>query len=262
MRLAVSRDRETIENSKVIPTPADFNQGIEAFKQVYQELSGEEKVTGISGGIAGPLNKEKSMLIASPHIGGWIQKPLKNELEKAFETEVQLENDTALVGLGEATKGAGNGYSIVAYLGIGTGIGGVRIVDRKIDNNALGFEPGHQIVVPDGNHCTCGGKGHLETYISGSYFPGLYQKKGEEITDPGIWDEVAKYTAIGLNNVIVHWSPDIVVLGGAVSQSIPLDKVEVYLKENLKVFPELPQVVKATLGQDAGLYGALELLKY
>lgn len=261
MRLAVSEDGNTLKNSKIIPTPTDFDQGIQAFQEVYQELSEGEKISGISGGIAGPLDKEKSMLATSPHIGGWVQKPLKTELEKVFETKIILENDTALVGLGEAVKGAGKDNNIVAYLGIGTGIGGVRLVDGKIDRNSLGFEPGHQIIIPGGNPCNCGGKGHLETYTSGFYFPWIYQKKGEEITNPDVWDEVAKYIAVGLNNVIVHWSPDIVVLGGAVTQSIPLDKVRAYLREYVKVFPQLPPVVKATLGQEAGLYGALELLK-
>lgn len=260
MRLAVSADGISISNSKIVPTPTNFNEGIRILKQVAGELSRREKIDKVAGGIAGPLDKEKTMLVASAHVGGWVQKPLKEELEKAFGCRVYLENDTAIEGLGEAIKGSGAGKNIVAYITIGTGVGGVRVVDGKIDKNALGFEPGHQIIMPDGNPCTCGGKGHLETYVSGSYFEKLYGEKGEDIHDPGIWDEISKYLAIGLTNVAVHWSPDIIILGGSVTKSIPIDKVASYLKQYLTVFSEPPQIIKASLGDKAGLHGALHLL--
>lgn len=261
MRMAVSDNGNDITQSKIIPTPKDFEQGIQTLKQVADELSNGEKITGIAGGIAGPLDKEKTMLMASPHISGWIQKPFKLELEKAFGCEVKLENDADLGGLGEATKGAGQNHKIVVYLTIGTGVGGARIVGGKIDENALGFEPGHQIIVPDGSTCNCGGKGHLEAYVGGFYLEKKYQQKPENIKDPQIWDEVAKYLAIGLNNTIVHWSPDIVVLGGSVMKSLPLEMVTSHLKDTLTIFPQSPQLVLARLDHDAGLFGALELLK-
>ena len=164
-------------------------------------------------------------------------------------------------GIGEAVKGAGIGNKVVAYLAIGTGIGGKRIVDGKISADSSNFEPGHQIIVPDGNPCNCGGKGHLEAYVAGGYIERIYHQKGEEIKDPQVWDEISKYLAIGLTNTVVHWSPDTIVLGGSVSESIPLEKVQSYLSEFLTIFPQAPEILKATLGQDAGLYGALELLK-
>ncbi len=168
MRVAVSSDGKEILHSKIIPTPKDCEQGIQAFKQIAEELGKGEKITGIAGGIAGPLDGDKTMLLASPHISGWIQKPLKNELEKIFGCKVILENDTTTGGIGETVKGAGKGYSVVAYIAIGTGIGGKRVVDGKIYKDSFNFEPGHQIIVPDGNLCKCGGKGHLESYVSGS----------------------------------------------------------------------------------------------
>ncbi len=261
IRIAVSSDRQHIEGSKIVPTPIDFTQGIQTFKQISDELSGRRKIDGIAGGIAGVLDKEKTMLSQSPHVKEWAGKPLKRELEEVFDCQVLLENDADIEGLGEATKGAGVGKTIVAYITVGTGVGGVRIIGGKMDENALGFEPGHQIIVPDGNPCKCGGKGHLETYVGGSYLENLYHQKGEEITDPQIWDEISRYLAIGLTNVSVHWSPDIIILGGSVSKSIPLEKVQAYLKAFLTIFPEPPQIVKASLGDEAGLYGALELLK-
>lgn len=260
-RIAASLDGKALSETKIIPTPADFESGIETLKNASTELSHGEKIQGIAGGIAGPLDKEKTCLSRSPHVPGWIGKPLKRELEKFSEVPVKLENDTAIEGLGEANAGVGKDKKIVAFINIGTGIGGVRIVEGKIDKNVLGFEPGHQITIPDGNPCTCGGKGHWETYVGGHYLEEIYRQNGENITDPQIWDEISKYTAIGLTNVAVHWSPDIIILGGSVAKSIPLEKVKAYLDQYLTIFPQAPQIVRGILGNDAGLYGALELLK-
>ncbi len=262
MRIGVSSDGSTITGSRIVPTPQDFDQGILAFKQTADELSGGEKISGIAGGIAGPLDKDKTGLAKSPHIPRWINKPLKPELESIFGCRVILENDTVMGGIGEAVKGAGVGKKIVAYLAIGTGIGGARIVDQRVDSNSLGFEPGHQIIIPDGNLCNCGGKGHLESYVGGLYIEKIYHQKAEDIKNPAIWDKIAKHLGLGLNNTIVHWSPDVVVLGGSVMKSLPLDKVAAHLKNELKIFPQVPQIVLATLGHDGGLYGALELLKW
>lgn len=261
MRIAVSSDGKTLLNSKIIPTPLDFNQGIQSIKQTAEQLTKGEKITTAAGGIAGPISKDKTMLVKSPHLPNWVGKNLKNELENVFNSSVILENDAILEGLGEANYGAGKGYEIVAFVTIGTGVGGSRIVNGKLDKNAQGFEPGHQIIIPNGNNCNCGGKGHLESYVGGVYLERIYGKKGEDIKDASVWDEISKHLSIGLTNSIVHWSPDVIVLGGSVSQSIPLDKIDSYLKEYVTIFPTVPDLVKAKLDNDAGLLGALTLLR-
>lgn len=259
MRVAVSEDSKILAVTKVISTPKDFSEGINIIKQVAEELANGQKIQSIAGGVAGPLDKEKTMLIASPHIASWIGKPLKAELEKLFGCPVYLENDADLAALGEANSGAGVDYKIVAYLTIGTGVGGSRVVDKKIDRNSLGFEPGHQIIVPHGNPCNCGGNGHLESYISGSGLERTYNLRGEDIKDSKIWDQVARYLSIGLNNVTVFWSPDIIILGGSVMQSINIESVRMYLKEFLTIFPTAPEIKLTRLGDSAGLYGGLAL---
>lgn len=259
MRIAVSSDGKTL-NSKIIPTEKDFESGLQAIKNVADELTGSEKINAAAGGIAGPLDQGKTMLVKSPHVSSWANKPLKFELEKIFNCSVSLENDADLVGLGEATSGAGAGKSIVTYITVSTGVGGVRVVDGKIDKNSLGFEPGHQVILPNGQPCNCGGIGHLETLIGGFYLEKTYKQKPQDIKDPQVWSEVARYLGLGLCNTIVHWSPDIVVLGGAVMKSVDLEKVKTYLKEYLTIFPTTPEVVLAKYGSDGGLYGALKLL--
>ena len=260
IRIAVSGNGQKIDEFKNITTPPSFEEGISKVKKLIMELSRGEKIEAAAGGIAGALDKDKSMLIASPHIANWVNKPLKLKLEEAIGASVKLENDSLLGGLGEAVYGAGKGINIVAYIALGTGVGGARFVDGEIDENSLEFEPGHQIIDLDGNQCNCGGKGHLETYVGGFYLEKKYHKRAEEITDHKVWDEAAKYLAIGLNNTIVHWSPDIVILGGSVANKIPLDATQRYLSQFLTIFPTKPTLVKAQLDYP-GLYGALELIK-
>ena len=265
IRLGASRDGNTFAGEpKEFVTPQKFEDGIALIKKTADEFRGEEKIDGVVGGIAGVLNKEKSQLAGAPHIPDWAWKPLKERLEKELSADVRLENDSALVGLGEAHSGAGRGFKIVAYITISTGVGGTRIVDGKIDEGSMGFEPGHQIIDPNGPVCiACGVKGHLEAFISGYQMAIKYNMKPYEITDPDVWEELSKYLAIGVNNVLVHWSPDIVVLGGSMMKKIgiPIVRVREHLKEIFKISPEIPQIELATLGDIGGLYGGLALLR-
>lgn len=264
MRLAVSRDGENFDEPKIVATPKDFDSGMALFKKIADELTGGEKIQASAGGIAGPLDREKTKLVNSPNISSWINKPLKKTLQKMTSAPVFLENDADMVGLGEAVYGAGRGEKIVAYVTISTGVGGTRIVNGKIDQHTHGFEPGHQIIDPAGTLCfVCGTPGHLEGYISGAALEKRYHKKPYEITDPEVWEQEAKWLAYGLNNTIVHWSPDIVVLGGSMitkESGISIKRVRHHLKKILSIFPETPRLSIAELGDVGGLYGALAFL--
>lgn len=258
-RIATSLDGKTLTPTQTIPTEKDFEQQIQMIAEVTGKLKEGNKIEAAAGGIAGIYNEDKSALIKSPHLPEWAQRPLKEELETVFVAPVYLENDSHLGGLGEACFGAGQDFKIMAYIAIGTGIGGVRIVDKQIDKNVSGFEPGHQTIKFDGPKCNCGGLGHLETFIAGAYLEKMYGAKGESIKDESVWEEIAKFLAIGLNNTIVHWSPNVVVVGGSVIEKIPLPQVKSYLNQYLTIFPS-PEVIKGTLGQEAALYGALKLI--
>ncbi len=257
-RIAVSENLEKFAEPKIFDTPKIFSEGISLLKRTADELCSGEKIKAVVCGIGGPLDRGKTMIFkASGNLEDWVQKPLKAELEKAFNAPVFLENDCLLVGLGEANYGAGKDYKIVAYITVSTGVGGARIVNGKTDENALGFEPGYQIINFDGQ------PEYLESYISGAAFEKRYGKKPYEILDEKIWDETAKILAYGLNNTIIHWSPDIVVLGGSMMKKIgiPVPRVRFHLKNILKIFPELQVIENAALGDIGGLYGAMAFLK-
>ena len=266
MRVTASKDGETFSEPKIVSTPKDFDAGMRLLGELGRELAGGEKITAVGGGIAGTLSRDRSVFLNGPHLQGWNGKLISRVLETEFGAPSFVENDTAIVGLGEATAGAGKGHPIVVYMTVSTGVGGVRIVHEHIDVSAMGFEPGHQVIDAGGAlHATSvGGRGlDLEGYISGTAISERYNKKPYEITDEKFWDEMARLLAYGLNNTIVHWSPDIVVIGGSMMNKIgiPVDRVRAHLKGILQIYPELPLVEHSALGDIGGLHGALAYIK-
>lgn len=263
MRVAFSENGEYFESPKVAETPHTYEEGRNLFIETARASANGREVKMLCGGIAGPFDEKKRSLVGSPNLKDWIGKPFLSEISKEFGAPVKIENDSALVGLGEAKFGAGRGDRIVAYITVSTGFGGVRIVNQKIDDKSVGFEPGHQIIdadktlVPDAS-----GLG-ADCILSGKEVEKRMGRKPREITDPEFWERMAKYLAFALNNVAVFWSPDSIVLGGSMitgEPAIHVGRVEEYLKEILKIYPEIPKIKKAELGDFGGLYGALAML--
>jgi len=261
----VAADREKfLGEPTVVSTPKNFNEGMETLRRIIENITQSlteqgRSVTAIVGGIAGPLNPERTMLERSPNLSDWVGHDIRKTLNEAYKVPVEIENDAALVGLGEAHFGAGRNKSIVAYLTVSTGVGGARIVGGKIDRSAVGFEPGHQIIDPDNTLCpTCDGN-DLEAYVSGTSIEKRFGVKPYEIKDPAVWDELAKFLAYGINNTIVYWSPDIVVVGGSMMKEIGISipAVRKHLAEIFKIYPTPPQIEKAELDDFGGLYGSL-----
>lgn len=265
MRIAVSDGGRHLGQHKITPTPTDFKEGIETFAATVSELTQGATIQGAAGGVAGMYDKEKGELLRALHLHGWEHKPLKESIEKVLGASVFIENDSALAGLGEALYGAGRGHRIVAYFTVSTGVGGVRIVDSRIDASVLGFEPGHHIidfegaVSPDVNPL-----GTLEDFISGSAFKRRFRVEPTESEEKAVWEELAEQLAVGLFNSVMFWSPEVIVLGGSMIVGHPAIDVyttTLYLKKLLETFPYTPLVKKAELGDLGGLYGALTCLK-
>ena len=264
MRLAVSGDQKRFSSPVIIPTPRRYTDGVRAFVRETKVLAKGQRITRVAGGIAGTFNPARERLLNAPHFHSWVGKPLKRDLERAFHAPVSLENDADVVGLGEATVGAGRGAAILAYITVSTGIGGTRIVDGKIDHAYLGFEPGHQIIDAHARaKCDCGGHGDWESMASGSALQRRFHKHPKTITDKRTWREFSEYIGIGLVNACVFWSPERIVLGGSMMKTpgVLLPVVRATLKKRLPLFPVLPPTVRGTLGDFGGLYGALALAR-
>jgi glucokinase len=252
------------ENNEIeyesVPTPQDYAEGIEQMAQLVAKLAQKGKIEKMVGGSAGILDPERKTILKASNLHGWEGKKFVEDLQNKIGVPVILANDAALGALGEATYGAGKDYKIVAYLTIGTGVGGARVVDGKMDTTVFGTEPGHHIldvdksVVPDAEY------GALEDYVSGMAIKKRYGKKAEEITDPAIWQEISKLTAVGIHNMTVFWSPEVVVIGGGrITTPNLIPMLETELKKVSTLLPRYPDLKLSLLGDAVTLWGAQAL---
>jgi len=251
MRLALTHNMNSFFAAKVLPTPQKYQQGLKEIKNYLNE-NAQVVLGGACGGIAGPLNEKRTMLSSAPNIRDWKGRPLVSDLQKLTNGPVILENDTLICGLGEAASGAGKNKRIVVYYTFSTGVNGIKIVDGQAVPSFQGTETGFQII----------GEGKtLMNTVSGSAIFKAKNQNPEEIKDKKFWSEVAVYIGRGICNSILHWSPEIVVVGGGVAKSVPLSLIQAEVKRNLKIFKILPKIERASLGDLGGLYGAMVLLK-
>lgn len=271
MRIATSVDGENLDPPVVFSTPEKLEEATQKISEAVGQLAGGKKIEKAAGGIRGILNPEKTSLYYDQHLSAWVDQPIKKSFEDVLGCPVFLENDTAMVGLGESVKGAGVDHEIFIYMTISTGVGGVRIVNKRIDESNFGFEPGHQIIDADGSiwfdkvafQRQGWRPGELESLVSGTAVKERYGKQPYEITDDKVWDDLSHLLAQGLANSILHWSPNAIILGGGMMKSpgISIKKVNFYLSDILRRLHNLPTVKLAQLKDFGGLHGALWFLK-
>jgi len=234
-----------------------------------KEKSSEE----ITVGMCTPgVTNANSGLIKNSNTQCLIGMPLKNDIENMLGYEIAMENDANCFALSESVLGSAKGYDVVFGVIMGTGVGGGIVINETLHKGRTNIagEWGHHTLHPNGNECYCGKQGCVETYISG---PSL-EKRWLEITGKkeslqsivqDFSDEKSKQWkeeflenfGIGLANVIDILDPDVIVLGGGVS-NIPFlydqGKKTVYEK----VFSDSVDtpILKNSLGDSAGVFGA------
>jgi fructokinase len=264
-RVGISEDLMTLVEHVSFKTPNDFDEGIKKLSEAAAKLAGDSDIDGIAGGIRGVINEEKTGLANDTVLTKWIGHSIVAKLKESFDVPIFLENDAAIAGVGEAVYGAGRGAEIVAYHTVSTGVGGVKIENGDIDMSAIGFEPGHQIIDIDRTVLGAEVQPILENVISGTAVKNRFGVEPYEIPQSDIlWDELAGYLAQGLNNTIVYWSPDVIVLGGSMiigDPRIEIDPIRKYTVEALEDYVPAPMITLAKLGDEAGLYGGMGVLK-
>jgi fructokinase len=263
-RVAISGDLEKLDKVESFKTPIKFEEGIQKMVAVIKKLSGGNLVA-IAGGIRGLLNEEKTGIQNDSVLNSWAGKSIVASLQKHYDVPVFIENDSALAGVGEAVFGAGKNLDIVAYHTIGDGVGGVKIENGKIDVSSIGFEPGQQILDIDRTILGDDITPTLENLVSSTAIAERFGVPAFEMPQTDmVWDELAEYLAQGLRNTIMYWSPDVIVLGGSMiigKPAISVDAVRKYTVESLNGFMESPYITMSELGEEAGLYGAMSILK-
>ncbi|MEK7133561.1 MAG: ROK family protein [Patescibacteria group bacterium] len=255
-RIAGSNDLERFGDPAIVDTPQDYETGIKLVCDTARKIAGDTSIEAFAAGVPGALSDDGRKIHGARHLSLWKERELAKDVEKALSTRVYLENDTAQVGLGEAVYGAGKGVAVAVYITVSTGVNGVRIIDGAVDRGRAEIG-GQYLQVADSPKS-------LEDLISGSAISEKYGVHPKEIEkDSPVWEELAKITAIGVHNSILHWSPDRVILGGSMFNEIgiPVDQVQAHVRNIMKKFPQVPEIVHSSLGEVGGLWGGLARLK-
>ena len=230
-----------------LPTARPWSAARKVLVGATGELFLGHKVQEVVMGLPGVLDQKQTKLQRAPNLPDWQQQPIKQDMRRIYRAPVTLVNDAVLGAVGEAQHGAGKGAAIVGYLSVGTGIGGARVVHGAIDRYTVGFEPGHQIIDQGRT---------LEELIGGRTLEHRFGTDWSSLTADN-WHWIEQWLAIGLVNITNLWSPNRIVLGGSVVQRgrISMVRLRTLLRRWLRTISEPPAVVKASLGDQAGLWG-------
>lgn len=289
-KLGVVNEESEIVDRKVIPTEKGltFEETIAKLAEGILSL-GDVGIVGF--GVPSSLMPGSDIVIHANNMG-WKNKDIKGELAKHLgDIPVYIANDADAATVGEYFQGAGRGYQSVLLLTLGTGVGGGFIYNGRLfrGGNGCGFEPGHMTIRVDGEPCTCGKKGCFESYASASAIiremsnseaPSLKSFIAENGGKPtakmlfdavrmgnaaaqDILDEYVKSLAVGIGNLITILRPQIVLIGGGVSGAGDLlyRPLRAMMKDTVFSYDVIgcPEIVPATLGNDAGIIGAAML---
>ncbi|WP_363351952.1 ROK family protein [Methylocystis echinoides] len=256
-RIGCAHDFDALGPVAIFPTAPDYAQGLDALVAAVTKLAGG-RLGGVAVGAPGVLSRDRRQIVHAQNLPRWNGAALADDLERALGAPVILENDTALVGLGEATVGAGKGAAIVAYVTVSTGVNGARFVDGALDRAAFGFEIGEQLL-------GCGASARtLEDLVSGRAIEARFGAPPATLgKEHPVWAELAEIVAVGLHNTIAYWSPERIVVGGSMigEVGVSLERIEVQLKRLRHKNPALPEIVRAALGDLGGLWGGLAHLR-
>ena len=249
----------------------------------------KEDIKGIGVGVPAPVTAE-GVVNGSANLG-WKYKEAKKELEELTGMKATFGNDANVAALGEMWKGGGAGCKNLVMVTLGTGVGGGVIVGGKIvvGQFGAGGEIGHMTVDPfDDRVCNCGKTGCLELYASATgivyetkkalkdYKEATILRDLDEVTAKDIFDaakegdtfakervdDLGQKLALAAGNIALMVDPEVFVIGGGVSRAgqILLDAVNAHFKKYTFGKAQETGFVLATLGNDAGIYGAASLM--
>ena len=256
-----------------------------------------EDIDSVGMGTPGTVNQDGIIEFANNL--AFNNVPARTMLAKRInkpEEKVFIENDANCAALGEAYAGCGNGAKDFVAVTLGTGVGSGVIIGGKIVNgvNYAGGECGHMVIVVDGEQCSCGRKGCWEAYASATALIRQTKKAMEEYPDSlmhklakeegkvsgrtafdamrlgdiagiKVVDDYIKYVACGLINIVNALQPEIICIGGGIcneGETLMKPLRRFVQSERYSIHSKIQtKIVKAELGNDAGVIGAALLDK-
>lgn len=248
-----------------------------------------DSVQGIGVGVPGPVTGD-GVVLQCVNLG-WGVVNVAEELSRKSGFTVKVGNDANVAALGEMWQGGGKGHANVVMVTLGTGVGGGIIVDGEIVAGAKGAggEIGHMMVNEnETDSCNCGKKGCLEQYASATGIVRMAKHKLAEdtrettlrsiepLTAKDIFDqakaddtialelveELGKVLGTALAGIACVVDPEIFVIGGGVSRAgdILIDVTQKYYKERTFHVCKDAEFALASLGNDAGMYGCVQMI--
>jgi glucokinase-like ROK family protein len=246
---------------------------------------------GVGVGIPGLVDIDSGMLLFAPNLR-WHDIPLRELLAQSFPVPILVDNDANLSALGEYYFGVAREVETFIYLAIGIGLGGGIFLEGRPYRGLEGYagEFGHMTLQSNGLACQCGSYGCWETVVSNravvaraqaaaevhphSRLMALAQGRSDSITLPlvvkaaeegdetalEVLHETGHYLGIGLANLVNAFNPELIVLGGAMSQAYPilLPIAEQVVAERAIARPaKSTRVAISAHGQDACALGAV-----
>lgn len=262
---------------------------VEQANECRDAVGRETNVHAVAAAVPATVSVEKGILLKSPNVpcldGFRMTAALKSELNlKAI-----IENDANAAAVGEAWMGGSKGYKNSIMVTLGTGVGGGVIIDGRVLRGVDGTagEIGHICVEPFGAPCGCGSRGCVEQYASAtavvrmasekcSQYPGSVLNGRQRLTSLEIYeagkngDELALevfrlvgfYLGISLVDLINVLNPEVIAIGGgaAAGWDLFIGHVEDQIRTRAFLEPGMrAKLVRAELGDDAGLLGAARL---
>ena len=264
---------------------ASLNNLIEGIKDSHPGLSGQ--LISAAAGIPGIFDQKKGMLSLAANLPKWVGFPVREFLTVHLGVPVSMENDGNMAALGEYHVGSGKEMQSMIMLTLGTGVGGA-IIDRGkiLEYNQFSGEIGHMIIDMHGAFCHCGRRGCLETMAAKSGLMRLLVKTLQNTShskehyqdlsrmtplklshlaaagDPiasEVYKKSGEAVGIAIANVLNILRLDGVVIGGGIAgawEGFFLTIEETIAKIIFDFQPGKIMVRKASLGEDAGIYGA------
>jgi glucokinase len=241
---------------------------------------GAERLVGVGIGTPGFIIMDKGIITESPNLPGFENFAMRDEIERLLQAPVLLENDANAAALGEKWMGAGRDVDDLVLLTLGTGIGGGIISNGEVLHGFVGMagELGHMTVIPGGNPCACGNNGCLEKHASATAVTAMARMMGlgENLTAK----DVCELALAGNLKAQVVFERMGVALGMALATLVNIFNFPLYLlsggvlpawelfapamfdeitRRSLVFRHTTTRIEKATLGNEAGLFGAAYL---
>lgn len=272
------------KGERILPDIADSIKAKMAEKEIEQA-----EVAGIGLGAPGPVDAD-GVIYKTANLGWDTVFSIPEALRQYVDLPVMAGNDANVAALGEMWQGGGKGYKDMVMVTLGTGVGGGIIANGRMITGATGAagEIGHiHVEDTETQECGCHNKGCLEQYASATGVVRLAKQRLEKNDDPSIMrtgelsaklvfdsvkagDKVAievaqqfgEYLGKGLAAIAAVVNPQVFVVGGGVSKAgeVIFEYVKPYYMQYAFHACKNAEFVLATLGNDAGIYGAAKLV--